>query len=328
MRALLVETLGPVGTHRVHDGVQVPTPGPGEAFVEMRAAGVNFPDLLIMQGLYQFRPTLPFSPGGEGAGIVTAVGDGVEAVVAGDEVSFVIPHGAFREMVIVPAHRLVRKPMFMSFEETAAFGLTYGTSYYALKQRAGLRPGETMVVLGAAGGVGSAALELGVALGAQVIAAAGTDEKLEFCKSIGATGAINYTTEDLKNRIRELTDGRGVDVIYDPVGGHHTESAFRAIAWNGRHLVVGFSTGDIPSLPLNLPLLKHAGVVGVFWGAWAEQNPADHTANMGELYQMVQAGKIKPQIDAVYELDQHDEAFAMIAERRVKGKVVLRISPK
>jgi NADPH2:quinone reductase len=287
---------------------------------------VNFPDLLIVQGLYQFRPELPFSPGGEGAGIVTAVGEGVDLVAPGDEVSFMLTHGAFREQVVVPAHRLVRKPDFMSFEETAAFGLTYGTSYYALKQRADLRPGERLVVLGAAGGVGSAAVELGAAMGATVIAAASTDEKLEFCRELGATAVINYTSEDLKESIRELTAGRGADVVYDPVGGELTESAFRAIGWNGRYLVVGFSSGTIPQLPLNLPLLKHASVVGVFWGAWTEQDPKDHASNMGELYQMVQAGRIKPRIDAVYELEQHDEAFAHIADRRVKGKVVLRIS--
>ena len=326
MRALLVETLGPIGTHRVHHDVSIPEPGPGEALVEVKAAGVNYPDLLIIQGLYQFKPDLPFSPGGEGAGVVTAVGEGVDLVAPGDEVSFVQPHGAFREQVVVPAHRLVQKPGFMNFEETAAFGLTYGTSYYALKQRAGLKPGETVVVLGAAGGVGSAAVELATAMGAHVIAAASTDEKLAFCESLGATGTINYATEDLKNRIRDLAAGRGADVIYDPVGGHHSDAAFRAIGWNGRYLVVGFSTGDIPKIPLNLPLLKHAAIVGVFWGAWAEQDPRDHAANMGELYQMVQAGKIRPQIDSVFDLDDHAEAFGRLAGRKVMGKVVLRIA--
>lgn len=326
MRALLIEQLGPIGTHRVHHDVAVPEPGPGEALVDVRAAGVNFPDLLIAQGLYQVRPELPFSPGGEGAGVVVAVGDGVDLVSVGDEVSFVLTHGAFREQVLVPAHRLIRKPTFMSFEETAAFGLTYGTSYYALKQRARIRPGERLVVLGAAGGVGSAAVELGAAMGAMVVAAASTEEKLAFCTELGAAATINYATDDLKTRIRELTDGRGADVVYDPVGGDHAEAAFRAIAWNGRYLVVGFSSGTIPALPLNLPLLKHASVVGVFWGAWTERDPREHAANMGELYQMVQAGKIKPRIDAVFDLEEHEAAFAHISERRVKGKVVLRIS--
>jgi NADPH2:quinone reductase len=310
----------------VHDDVAAPVPGPGEAVVEVRAAGLNFPDLLIVQGLYQFRPELPFSPGGEGAGVVVAIGEGVDLVAPGDEVSFMTTHGAFREQVVVPAHRLVRKPVFMTFEETAAFNLTYGTSYYALKQRARLLPGETVVVLGAAGGVGSAAVELGAAMGANVIAAASTDDKLEFCHSLGATATVNYTTEDLKARIRELTDGRGADVIYDPVGGDHAEAAFRSIGWNGRYLVVGFSSGVIPKFPLNLPLLKHASIVGVFWGAWTEQDPNAHAANMSELSQMVHSGKIRPRIDAVFDLDDHVEAFGRIAARKVMGKVVLKIS--
>lgn len=326
MRALLVETLGPVGTHHVHDGLDVPVPGPGEALIDVKAAGVNFPDLLIMQGMYQFKPELPFSPGGEGAGVVAAIGEGVDHVSPGDEVSFMTVHGAFQEKLVVPARQLLTKPSFMSFEETAAFSLTYGTSYYALKQRAALRPGENLVVLGAAGGVGSAAVELATAMGANVIAAASTEEKLEFCASLGASAGINYTTEDLKNRIRDLTKGHGADVIYDPVGGDFAESAFRAIAWNGRHLVVGFSSGSIPGMPLNLPLLKHASVIGVFWGAWTEQDPKAHAANMGELYQMVQAEKIRPHIDGVFDLADHDAAFARIADRKVMGKVVLKIA--
>lgn len=326
MRALLVEQLGPPETHRVHDDVEPPLPGPGEVVVEVRAAGVNYPDLLVMQGLYQFRPDLPFSPGGEGAGVVAALGDGVEGVRVGDEVSFLSSHGAFREQVVLAAATLVPKPSFMTFEESAAFAFTYGTSYYALKQRARLEPGETVAVLGAAGGVGSAAVELAVAMGAEVIAAASTEEKLEFCSGLGATGTINYATDDLKTRLRELTGGDGVDVIYDPVGGEHSEAAFRAIAWNGRHLVVGFTAGDIPALPLNLPLLKHASVVGVFWGAWVQRNPKAHAANMAELHQMVQAEKIRPKIDRVFDLEDHAAAFAWIAGREVMGKVVLKIS--
>jgi NADPH2:quinone reductase len=326
MRALLVEQLGPPESHRVHDDVEPPRPGPGEVVVDVRAAGVNYPDLLVMRGLYQFRPELPFSPGGEGAGVVSAVGEGVEAFDVGDEVSFLGSHGAFREKVAVPAATLVDKPSFMSFEEAAALSFTYGTSYYALKQRARLEPGETVAVLGAAGGVGSAAVELAVAMGAEVIAAASTEEKLEFCTELGATGTINYTTDDLKTRLRALTDDAGVDVIYDPVGGELSEAAFRAIAWNGRHLVVGFTAGDIPALPLNLPLLKHASVVGVFWGAWVQRNPKAHAANTAELHQMVQAERIRPRIDSVFELDDHVAAFARIADRKVMGKVVLRIS--
>lgn len=326
MRALLVENLGPVGTHQVRDGLPVPEPGPGQVRVAVVAAGVNFPDLLIVQGLYQLRPELPFSPGGEGAGVVTAVGEGVEGVDLGDEVAFVTGHGAFAEEIVVDAAGLVEKPAFMSFEEAAAFGLTYGTSYYALKQRAGLRRGESLVVLGAAGGVGSAAVELGAAMGATVIAAAASEAKRSFCLELGASATIDYTSEDLKGRIREITDGHGADVVFDPVGGEHSEAAFRSIAWNGRHLVVGFATGTIPEIPLNLALLKHASVVGVFWGAWAAREPKSHAANMNELYQMVQAGQIRPRIDTVFDLDQHADAFAMLAGRAVRGKVVLRIA--
>lgn len=326
MRALIVEQLGPPESHRVQDDLAPPRPGPGEVVVDVRAAGVNYPDLLVMQGLYQFRPDLPFSPGGEGAGVVSAVGEGVEAFEVGDEVSFLSSHGAVSEKVAIPASSLVEKPAFMSFAEAAAFSFTYGTSYYALKQRARLEPDETVAVLGAAGGVGSAAVELAVAMGAEVIAAASTEEKLEFCAGLGAAGTVNYTTDDLKTRLRELTGGHGVNVVYDPVGGALSEAAFRAIAWNGRHLVVGFTAGQIPALPLNLPLLKHASVVGVFWGAWVQRNPKAHAANMAELHQMVQAEKIRPRIDAVFELDDHVEAFARIADRKVMGKVVLRIS--
>lgn len=325
MRALLVEQLGPPETHRVHD-IDPPSPGPGEVVVDVHAAGVNYPDLLVMQGLYQLRPDLPFSPGGEGAGVVSALGEGVDGVAIGDEVSFMASHGAFREQVAVPVSSLHDKPSSLSFEEAAAFAFTYGTSYYALKQRARLEPGEIVAVLGAAGGVGSAAVELAVAMGAEVIAAAGTEEKLEFCVGLGATGTIDYTTDDLKTRLRELTDGAGVNVIYDPVGGGLSESAFRSIAWNGRHLVVGFTAGDIPALPFNLPLLKHASIVGVFWGAWVQRNPRAHAANMAELHQMVQAGKIKPRIDSVFDLEDHAAAFARIADRKVMGKVVLRMA--
>lgn len=326
MRALLVEQLGPVGTHRVHDDVPAPAPGPGEALIEVEAAGVNFPDLLIVQGLYQFKPELPFAPGGEGAGTVLAVGADVRSFAPGDEVTFIEPFGAFQEQVVVRAERLVRKPPFMSFEEAAAFTLTYGTSYYALKQRARLQPGESLLVLGAAGGVGSAAVELGAAMGAEVIAAASTEDKRQFAESLGAGATIDYVNDDLKTRVRELTGGRGADVVYDPVGGEHTEAAFRAIAWNGRHLVVGFSSGTIPRLPLNLALLKHASLVGVFWGAWTEHDPKDHAANMEELYQMVHSGTIRPRIEAVLPLERHDEAFALLADRKVKGKVVLKIA--
>ncbi len=322
MRAVLCREFGPEENLKVEE-VPAPELAPGCVRVRVRAAGVNFPDILCVRGLYQFKPPLPFAPGGEGAGEVVEVADDVSGITVGDRVLFTVLAGAFAEEIVVPAAKIVRIPDSMPFDVAAGFAIVYGTSYYALKQRAGLKAGETLLVLGAAGGVGLAAVELGHAMGAKVIAAASSADKLAMAAEHGAQDGINYAEEDLKARARELTGGRGVDVIYDPVGGDFTEPAFRAIAWEGRHLVIGFAGGRIPKLPLNLPLLKGASVVGVFWGAWAERRPDEHAENMRELFALYEQGRIRPHVDARFPLERFQEAFAAIRDRRVKGKVVL-----
>jgi NADPH2:quinone reductase len=324
MKALLVETLGAPATHRVAE-LPDPVPGEGEVVVDVHAAGINFPDLLVMQGLYQVRPDLPFVPGAEGAGVVAAVGRGVETVRVGDEVSFITVTGAFAEKARMPATALLPKAPQHTYAEAAAFGLTYATSYYALKQRAGLRPGETLLVLGAAGGVGSATIELGKAMGARVIAAAGSDAKVEFARELGADEGINYAEADLSAELRRLTDGAGVDVVYDPVGGPFAEPAVRSTGWDGRYLVIGFAAGDIPEIPLNLALLKGLSIVGVFWGAWASREPAANLANYRELLAMVAEGSLHPRVTARYPLDDFVAAFAEISSRRATGKTVLEL---
>lgn len=291
--------------------------------VDVKAAGLNFPDTLIIQGKYQFQPELPFTPGGEGAGVISEVGEGVSHLKAGDKVIFMCQTGAFAEKVAVPAITAIPMPEGMSFEMAAGITLTYGTSYHALKQRAELKEGETVLVLGAAGGVGIATVELAKAMGAKVIAAASTDEKLAFCKESGADELINYSTDDLRARIKEITGGKGVDVIYDPVGGDFSEAAFRSMAPGGRHLVIGFAAGDIPKVPLNLCLLKQASLVGVFWGAWAAANPPEQIQNMKEILGMVASGKVRASVNDVFPLEEVEAAYACLTERRAKGKVIL-----
>lgn len=325
MRALLVEALGPPKAHRVAE-LPDPVPGPGEVVVDVRAAALNYPDLLVMQGLYQVRPDLPFVPGAEGSGVVSAIGEGVSATKVGDAVSFVTITGAFADKARMPETAILPKAPEHSFTEAAAFGLTYATSYYALKQRAQLQSGETLLVLGAAGGVGAAAVELGVAMGANVIAAASSDDKLSFAASLGAAAGINYAESDLKNSIRMMTSGSGADVVYDPVGGPYTEPALRATAWGGRYLIVGFAAGEIPAIPANLTLLKGTSVVGVFWGSWAERDPAANMANYRELLAMVAAGTIAPRVTETYGLEDFPAAFDSISSRRAKGKVVIELS--
>ena len=322
MKAVLCEELGLADKLVIKD-VADPTPAPGHVVVDMKAAGLNFPDTLIIQGKYQHRPEMPFTPGGEGAGVVSAIGEGVSHLKEGDKVIFMCQTGAFAEKVMVPAITAIPMPDALSFEMAAGITLTYGTSYHALKQRAQLQAGETVLVLGAAGGVGIATVELAKAMGAKVIAAASTDEKLEFCKASGADELINYSTEDLRDRIKEITDGKGVDVIYDPVGGDYTETAFRSMAPNGRHLVIGFAAGDIPKVPLNLCLLKQASLVGVFWGAWARANPSDQIQNMTEILGMVASGKVRASVNDVFPLEDVEKAYACLTERRAKGKVIL-----
>ncbi len=300
-------------------------PGAKEVVVSVKACGINFPDTLIIQGKYQVRPKLPFTPGSDIAGIVKEVGEGVKHFSVGDEVFGFVAYGALAEEVVVPSNACFPKPRNMDFPVAASFMMAYGTSYHALKDRAKLKDEETLLVLGAAGGVGLAAVELGKLMGAKVIAAASTDEKLELCREYGADQTINYNKVDLKATIKELTGGKGADVIYDPVGGEYSESAFRAIAWNGRYLVVGFAAGTIPKMPLNLPLLKGASIVGVFWGGFAIGNPKANIENTKALMQWYEEGKIKPHIHGIYKLEETPKALEEMMDRKVKGKLVVQI---
>lgn len=322
MKAVVCKELG-LADKLVVEDVAAPEVAPGHVLVDVKAAGLNFPDTLIIQGKYQFQPDLPFTPGGEGAGIISALGDGVKHLHVGDKVIFMCQTGAFAEQVVVPAITAIPMPDSLTFEMAAGITLTYGTSYHALKQRAALKEGETVLVLGAAGGVGIATVELAKAMGAKVIAAASTDEKLAFCKASGADELINYSTEDLKARIKEITGGKGVDVIYDPVGGDYTETAFRNMAPNGRLLVIGFAAGDIPKIPINLCLLKQASLVGVFWGAWVAKNPGEQMQNMKEILGMVASGAVRASVNDVFPLEDVEKAYACLTERRAKGKVIL-----
>jgi len=296
MKAVLCKQFGPPDSLAIEE-LPSPRAGPGEVVISVKAASLNFPDVLIIQNKYQFKPPLPFSPGSELAGVVKEVGGGVQGWRAGDKVMAFTTFGAFAEEVKTEATRLLKIPEGMSFTQAAAFILTYGTTDHALRDRAALAAGETLLVLGAAGGVGLAAIEIGKALGARVIAAASSAEKLAVCRAHGADATINYATEDFRERTKALTDGRGPDVIYDPVGGPYSEPAFRSIAWRGRHLVVGFAAGEIPKLPLNLALLKGASVVGVFWGDFARREPQQFAASVKQLNKWFVQGKLNPHVD-------------------------------
>lgn len=322
MRAIVCKEFGPPEKLVVEE---LPTPEIGESQVllQVKACGVNFPDLLIIENKYQFKPPLPFSPGGEVSGVVQKVGAKVTTLKPGDRVLGAPGFGGFAEELAIDARNCVAIPATMPFDAAAAFLFTYGTSHYALKDRADLKPGETLLVLGAAGGVGLAAVELGKAMGAKVIAAASSADKLAVCREHGADEGIDYSTEDLKERIKALTGGAGADVIYDPVGGDFSEAAFRSIAWEGRFLVIGFAAGPIPKIPLNLVLLKGAQIVGVFWGSFTAREPERHQANIRELMDWYSAGKLKPRISASYPFTRVAEALGDLAARRVKGKVVL-----
>jgi NADPH2:quinone reductase len=322
MRAVLCKELGPP-EKLVVENVPSPRPGKGQIVVSVRAAGVNFPDTLIIQGKYQFKPQPPFSPGGEVAGVVKELGEGVTGVKPGDRVIAAATWGGFAEEMLADADRIVPMPDAMDFVPASALILTYGTSYHALKDRAQLQPGETLLVLGASGGVGIAAVQLGKAMGARVIAAASSDAKLAVCKVNGADELINYGAEDLRARVKAITAGRGVDVVYDPVGGPYSEPALRDMAWNGRFLVVGFAAGEIPKVPLNLVLLKGCSIVGVFWGAFTRNEPERNRANNEELMRLYLAGRIKPHIHATYPLERAAQALNEVLYKRVSGKVVL-----
>jgi NADPH2:quinone reductase len=323
MKALLCTQYGTPDDLEVTD-IADPELGTGEAVVRVAAAALNFFDTLIIAGKYQTKPPMPFSPAAEFAGTVERLGAGVTGLRPGDRVLGYSGYGAARERIAVSAERLVRLPDALDFDRAAGVTVTYGTSLYALKDRARLKSGETLAVLGASGGVGLAAVELGKSMGARVIACASSADKVAFARRHGADDGIDYGQEDLKEALRRVTGGRGADVIYDPVGGAYAEVALRSIAWLGRFLVVGFAAGDIPKLPLNLVLLKGCDVLGVFWGSWIARDPAGHRANTEQLLNWVAEGKLSSHVHAVYPLADAAEALKAIAARKVMGKVILR----
>jgi NADPH2:quinone reductase len=322
MKAVLCKQYGPPESLVVEEITSKPL-GKGEVRVALHAAGVNFPDVLIIQGKYQFKPEMPFSPGGEAAGEVTEVGEGVTGYKPGDRVIVMCGWGGFADELVIGQDRIIKMPPSMDYATGAAFLMTYGTSHHALKQRAQIKPGETLLVLGAAGGVGLAAVELGKVMGARVIAAASTDEKLELCKKYGADEVINYSREKIRDRVKELTGGKGADVIYDPVGGDAFDEAIRCINWEGRLLVIGFASGRIPQLPANLALLKGCQIVGVFWGDFTRREPELHRENLAEMMRWFEEGKLHPHISATYRMDQAADALNDMMNRKVQGKAVL-----
>ena len=322
MKALLCRTLTGIDDLAVEE-VEAPRPAPGEVLIDVAAAAVNFPDVLLTQGKYQFKAPLPFPPGFELAGTVREAGAGVKQFKPGDRVLAIVSHGAFAEQCVARESRMVHLPAEAGFEVAAATMFTYATSWHALKGRAALMAGETLLVLGAAGGTGLAAVELGKVLGAKVIAAASSAEKLAVCREHGADETIDYSKEDLREGMKRITGATGVDVVYDPVGGAYTEAAFRSLAWRGRLLVIGFTAGEIPKIPLNLPLLKGASIVGVFLGAFTEREPAAAHADMRQIVEMLAAGRIRPHISNRYPLERGVEALREVAERRAKGKVLI-----
>lgn len=328
MKAVLCKQFGPPESLVIEE-LPSPKAGAGEVVVSVKAASLNFPDVLIIQNKYQFKPPLPFSPGSEMSGLVKEVGEGVVGYKPGDRVIAFTTYGAFAEEVKVEASRLVPIPEGMDYNSAAAFLLTYGTSDHALRDRGQLKAGETLLVLGAAGGVGLAAIEIGKAMGAKVIACASSADKLEVCKQHGADACINYASEDggteMREKIKELTGGKGVDVIYDAVGGTYTEPALRSSAWRGRLLVVGFAAGDIPKIPLNLTLLKGCSIVGVFWGDFARREPKAFAESIGQLGKWFREGKLKPHVSQTFPLAQAVDALKLMAARKVKGKVVLTV---
>lgn len=331
MRAVLSKAPGGPDTLVVED-ILDPTPKAGEVVIEVKAVGINYPDTLIIEDKYQFKPPRPFAPGAEVAGVVEAVGEGVKGVFKGDRVIAVPGWGGLVERLAVPAATLTPIPEGMSFQEAAALIMTYGTSYYALKDRAKLQPGETLLVLGAAGGVGAAAVELGKAMGARVVAAASTNDKVEFALDLGADNGLIYPSgpmdkaaqKELSGEFKLATGRDGADVVYDAVGGDYAEPALRAMDWNGRYLVVGFPAG-IPSLPLNLTLLKSVSVIGVFWGAAVMRDPKAHAANMAELMRMYAEGHIRPRVSRTFPLEKAADAIKALGDRQVLGKVVVTI---
>lgn len=323
MKAVLCKAYGPASSLVLEETTD-PVAKPNEVVLDIHAAGVNFPDTLIIEGKYQVKPPFPFSPGGEAAGVVASVGEKVKHLKPGDRVMGLTGFGSFAEKIAVDAMRVLPMPDDMEFVTASGFSMTYGTSMHALKQRANLQPGETLLVLGASGGVGLAAVEIGKAMGARVIAAASSDEKLQVAKDAGADELINYGDGELKEKVKALTNGKGADVIYDPVGGDLFDQSLRCINWNGRLLVVGFASGRIPEMPANLPLLKGAAVVGVFWGSFAAREPQNNLDNFKQLFAWFSEGKLKPLVSKTYNLDEYEDALAMLTSRKAVGKVVIK----
>lgn len=324
MKAILCRAWGPPESLSIEE-IDPPVAAPGEAVVAISAASINFFDTLIIEGKYQTKPAFPFSPCGEFAGVVESVGDAVTSVKPGDRVMAFSGYNAAREKIVIAAYRLAHVPPELTDEAAAGLSITYGTSLHALKDRAKLQAGETVAVLGAAGGTGQAALEIAKAIGARVIACASSDDKLAFCRDLGADDLVNYTAADLKDELKRLTNGKGVDVVYDPVGGDLCEPALRAMAWSGRYLVIGFAGGSVPRPPLNLVLLKGCAITGVFWGAHVDKEPELHRANLDQLLAWAASGTIRPHIHKIYTLEQLPEALGAIARREVKGKAIVRI---
>jgi NADPH2:quinone reductase len=325
MKAVICKEFAPRAELRLED-VPAPVPARGEVLIDVRACGINFFDGLMVEGKYQTKPDCPFTPGSEVAGVVSSVGEGVTGIAPGMRVLAFNGVGGYAEQALAQADRTCPIPRSMSFGQAAGFLITYATSHHALKDRGNLRPGETLLVLGAAGGVGLTAVEIGKQMGARVIAAASTDEKLALCRRYGADETINYTQDELRPALKELTGGKGIDVVYNPVGGVMTETALRSLAVGGRHLVIGFAAGDVPTIPLNLLLLKQTALIGVFWGAFARANPERHAANMAELFNWFDQGKLKPHISGEYPLARFAEALSAVMERKALGKVVLTVS--
>ena len=322
MKALLCTEFGPLEKLTIQE-IPKPSPGPGQVLLDVKASSLNFPDVLMAQGLYQVKPPLPFSPGTEMAGVVVETGVDVQGVKTGDRVIAMPGWGGFAEECAVDAGRLIPLPEGMDFDTGAAFLYTYETSLHALRDRGRLQAGETLLVLGAAGGVGLAAVEIGKAMGARVIAAASSEDKLALCKERGADEAINYVSENLRGRINELTGQRGVDIVFDPVGGSYTETALRAVAWGGRLLVIGFAAGDIPKIPINLALLKERSIIGVYWGESIKHDPEGHARNVKQLVEWLAAGKVNPVISERVPLSEAAAAMKRMINRQVKGKIVV-----
>ena len=334
MKALQCVELGGPDKLKINE-LDSPSATPGHVVIDVKSGSINFPDVLMIQGLYQFQPPLPFTPGGESAGIISEVGEEVTNFKVGDKVFAMTGTGAFAEKILAHEASCTLIPDSMDYDSAAALSMTYGTSLYALKQRANIQPGETLLVLGASGGVGIAAIELGKAMGAKVIAAASTQDKIDMCMAHGADEGFIYPSgnldrdqqKELSNKIKELTGGVGANVVYDPVGDSYSEPCLRATAWEGRYLVIGFAAGEIPKIPLNITLLKGCQIVGVFWGAWVGMYPDENNKNFAELFKLHAEGKINPEVSQKYSLEDSADAFLHLANRKAKGKVIINMQP-